>query len=142
MLSTWVLNESFESILTPKSLSCVLLFISLFSTVKLTFLLVLHLSGFDFIWLSLNYWNSVFKAFCSLTINSCMLFPTAYGVLPSVWLANSVLFIIMKRPQRKIFNKRGPNMEPWGTPKQVFFPRAIFGIDHSPLLPIWKVILY
>ena len=70
-----LLKESFESIVTPKSLSCVLLFISLFSAIKLTFLLVLqkkiYLSGFDFVWLSLNHWNSVFEVFCSLTLLSC-----------------------------------------------------------------------
>ena len=65
MPSIWVLKESFESILTPKSLSCVILFISLFSTIKLIFFLILqiklHLSGFDFIWLSPNHWNSMME---------------------------------------------------------------------------------
>ena len=119
--SIWVLKESIESILAPINLSCVLLlFISLVSTSKLTFSLVLHiklhLSGFNFICVSPNNWNSVFEVFCNLTINSSILFPTTYGVLSSAYLANRMLLIIRKRSQRKILNKRGSSMEPCRTP--------------------------
>ena len=44
-----VLKESFQSILAPKSRSCVVLFISIFSTIKLTILLVLQIN--------LHYWT-------------------------------------------------------------------------------------
>ena len=78
-----------------------------------------YLSGFVFILLSLNYYNSFSAAFFNLIRTSEMLKPVQYGVLSSAYFATGVSWRNKKRSQKNISSEKGPSTDLWGTPSKM-----------------------
>ena len=124
MWSMCIWNVNLLSKTIPKIFSQELFPICSSSIMMLLFTLELqikwHLSGLAFIWLSLNHLKSVFEAFWDFNYNIFKSSTTKKGILSSAWLASSTSFIMKNKSHKKILNKRGPKIDPGGTPNKIY----------------------
>ena len=69
--------------------------------------------------LSSNHLGRSFEDFSKDAIESSILSDIAYGVVPYVQFAISVLFKVKNKSARNMLNKRGPKIEPCDTPNSI-----------------------
>ena len=69
--------------------------------------------------------NKDFETFSNEATKLSISSIVAYGVLSSAQFAISMLFAMKNKSARKMLNKRGPIIDPWGTTQNNFHPCTV-----------------
>ena len=116
------IKSSLLSIMTHKSFSEALFLIVIFLNLKVGIVLGAptvikwHLSEFSTRKFLKNHLCKNKKSFWSFLVTSSKILPNANTMLSLVWLQTFELSTNRKMSLIKIFKRRGPRIEPWGTP--------------------------